>query len=344
MGRKVVRAAAYLPRFTDGRRRVGAPDEDAFTFAATALEQALPRDPPDARAQRVTTLGAGAPLDPSALAALLGAPVLPGPWGPEEPSLSAALEEAAHGSGPAWIVAVSWYGAASAQGPAGPPGEGAVALLIDDGPGASLPSLGPSTGAGRHGESAYARLHAFGHARPGPTVWAGNWDADPAVGRAAPPRPPARPGPPEFTVSQGAFVPPARYDESRPSRWRFVADRCGACGGRTFPSRGRCGRCGGSGALRPEPLPLGGATVLAVTWIGQGGQPTEFDGQVEMSGPYGVVLAEVAPDVRVTLTVTEAGPEEVRIGSKVDTGLRRLYPIEGAWRYGRKALPTAQDR
>ena len=84
--------------------------------------------------------------------------------------------------------------------------------------------------------------------------------------------------------------------------------------------------------------------MLAVTWIGQGGQPTEFDGQVEMSGPYGVVLAEVAPDVRVTLTVTEAGPEEVRIGSKVDTGLRRLYPIEGAWRYGRKALPAAQDR
>jgi hypothetical protein len=52
-----------------------------------------------------------------------------------------------------------------------------------------------------------------------------------------------------------------------------------------------------------------------------------------------VVLAEFAPGVRLTLQVTDAGPDELRIGSRIGTRLRRLYPMEGEWRYGRKAVP-----
>jgi len=135
-----------------------------------------------------------------------------------------------------------------------------------------------------------------------------------------------------------------RDEESRPSRWGFVADRCSACHVLTFPQRGRCRDCGRSDGLRPEALPLDGWTVVAVTWIGAGGQPTEFDTQVETNGPYGVVLAEMGPDVRVTLSVADASRGELRIGSKVDTRLRRLYPMEGAWRYGRKAVPVREQR
>ncbi len=80
--------------------------------------------------------------------------------------------------------------------------------------------------------------------------------------------------------------------------------------------------------------------MVAATWIAPGGQPTEFDAQVEGSGPYGVVLAEIAPDARVTLMVADAGRDEIAVGCRVDTVLRRLYPIEGAWRYGRKAVPA----
>ena len=79
--------------------------------------------------------------------------------------------------------------------------------------------------------------------------------------------------------------------------------------------------------------------MVATTVIGPGGQPTEFDPQVGALGPYEVVLAELAPGVRVTLQVTDAEPGAVRIGDRVDTRLRRLYPMEGAWRYGRKAVP-----
>jgi uncharacterized OB-fold protein len=60
-----------------------------------------------------------------------------------------------------------------------------------------------------------------------------------------------------------------------------------------------------------------------------------------MSGPYGVVLAELVPGVRATLQVADARPADVRVGSRVDTVLRRLYAIEGAWRYGRKAVPAS---
>jgi hypothetical protein len=50
------------------------------------------------------------------------------------------------------------------------------------------------------------------------------------------------------------------------------------------------------------------------------------------------VLAEMAPGVRVTLQVTDHGPEPLSPGSRITTELRRLYPMEGEWRYGQKAL------
>lgn len=79
--------------------------------------------------------------------------------------------------------------------------------------------------------------------------------------------------------------------------------------------------------------------MVASTVIGPGGQPTEFDDQVAGSGAYGVVLVDLLPGVRVTLQVTDAKPGELPIGSRVATRLRRLYPMEGEWRYGRKAIP-----
>lgn len=337
MVRGVVRGVAYLPRFTDGRRRVGAPDEDAFTFAATALERASRRESSVGRPPTLRAIGVHDPPGLAALEAILGAPARRSPSEGGDGSVAAAVREASEGTGPGWIVAVASDGDGRGGSALAPPGEGAAALLIDDRAGAIplAPSLNEDDER-RHG--ALAALFAFVRAHPDPNVWEGDWGADPANGAASHPAS-GRATSPEFTVSQGAFVPAPRYEESRPSRWRFVADRCAACGVRTFPSRARCRGCGATEGLRPEPLPLDGARVVASTWIGQGGQPTEFDRQVETSGSYGVVLAEIAPDVRVTLTVADARPEDVRVGSTVDTVLRRLYPIEGSWRYGRKAVP-----
>jgi uncharacterized OB-fold protein len=330
MGRGLVRAALYLPGYTDGRCRIGGADEDAFTFAATALERALRPEPDDVRELVLRSLGTAASLDPEAVAPFVGRRPTPAPG---SASLSEALRLAQAARHPELIVAVAAAREAGSLSARDPPGEGAVALLVDDRPDAeALPELPPAAGLGALGEIARA------HGAPG--VWVGDWKADPAGGRVLPSEAAASSSP-GYTVSQGAFVPAPRYDEGRPSRWGFVAQRCASCSTLTFPARGRCRRCGAESGLRGERLPLNGATVVASTWIGPGGQPTEFDPQVEMSGPYGVVLAELVPGVRATLQVADARPADVRVGSRVDTVLRRLYAIEGAWRYGRKAVPAS---
>lgn len=339
MTRGLVKAAAYRPRFTDGVRRLAGPDEDALTFLAAVVERAVPPGPATDRPQTVHWLGPSPAPDPSAVTTLFGAPVRLGAVEARPGSVAEALEIAARGEGPHWVVSVACAG----SGPAatlGPPGDGAVAFLIEDAPGSRpVPSV-PGGGAG-DGVDTFARLMALGPPRADGEVWVGSWAVEPSQGLPLPTTPPGNGSTPPYTVSQGAYVAARREEESRPSRWRFLADRCGSCGTRTFPSRGRCRVCGSTDALRPEALPLGGATVVAVTWIAPGGQPTEFDLQVEATGPYGVVLAEIAPEVRATLMLTDTRAGEIRVGSKVDTVLRRLYPMEGTWRYGRKAVPPA---
>ncbi len=108
-----------------------------------------------------------------------------------------------------------------------------------------------------------------------------------------------------------------------------------------LPSPGTLPILRSGGPTFPRDPPRDGAVVVAATVIGKGGQPTEFDPQVDALGSYGVVLAEFAPGVRLTLQVTDSAPDGVRIGDRVGTRLRRLYPMEGEWRYGRKAVPIS---
>lgn len=339
MVRGLVRAAAYLPRASDGQRRIGAHDEDAFTFAATALELAAGEETTGGRPATVRALGDSASLEATGLGAVLGAPVRLVPPGAGADPLGEALSAAAAAAGPAWIVVVAADDADRPGALAGPPGEGAAALLVDDRPGTVPLPRTPGEGVRTPSGTPLARLFDAARTDADARAWIGDWTVDPTRGANRAERV-ARAGRPGLTVSQGAFVPLPRYEEGLASRWRFVAERCRACSARTFPARGRCRNCGTAEALRAEPLPLHGAVVVASTWIGRGGQPTEFDVQVETTGPYGVVLAELAADARVTLMVTEGRPDEVRVGSRVDTVLRRLYSIEGAWRYGRKAIPA----
>ncbi|MFZ3356605.1 MAG: zinc ribbon domain-containing protein [Thermoplasmata archaeon] len=144
---------------------------------------------------------------------------------------------------------------------------------------------------------------------------------------------------PTHSVSEGAYVPRARYIENLPSRWKFEASRCSACGAYALPPRTICPRCYDAHGMVPEGLPRDGGTIVASTTIGPGGQPTEFDSQVELTGGYQVVLVELAPGIRVTLQVSDAPPGRLEIGDQVGSRLRRLYAMEGEWRYGRKAVP-----
>ncbi len=141
------------------------------------------------------------------------------------------------------------------------------------------------------------------------------------------------------SVSEGAYIPHARYEESVPSRWRFLAQRCSACAAVTFPMRAVCRGCGRSERLTTIALPREGGTIVALTEIGRGGQPTEFDRYVDAVGPYRVGLIDLAYGVRATLMVSDDPGRKLRIGGTVRTVLRRLYPMEGEWRYGRKIVP-----
>ncbi len=340
MARGLLRAAAYLPSWTDGHRRVGGFDEDELTFAATAIERAVPAGAPRPRNWTVRLVGYPAGREPAELASLLGGPST---WTavPEGPTaLSTVLDRAMAGPGAQLVVVVA-RGSGVRVGAAGrgPPSEGAIAYYYDEGEGvAALPS--PAPPAREDGGLGPLLEEVRRHRGPGTeSLLPGDWEADPRRGRPIGPATTGAAAPP--TVSEGAYVPPARYEEGLASRWRFLAERCPRCGVATFPARGRCRGCGAVEGLEELPLPLDGARVVAATWIGRGGQPTEFDLQVEAQGAYGVVLAEVTPEVRVTLQVAEGSPEEMGIGSSIATRLRRLYPLEGRWRYGRKAVPLS---
>ncbi len=305
----------------------------------TAFERALPRAAAASGPVRLRLVGFPGALETPALEAALGAKLDPEPLGAPPASLRDAFEKAQTDQGPTWIGAVIADVGSERSIP--PPGAGAAILLVEEGPHTAGFDLSAPPFTGEHGpDGAVAGLFAQLRSAPKELARTGDWAADAGRGLPAAKTGTGSTRAPLSSVSQGAFVPRPTDEANRASRWRFIAQKCPSCGGLTFPARGRCRACGRRDSLVDEPLPLDGATVVATTWIGAGGQPTEYDAQVEATGPYGVVIAELAPGVRATLAVSDATRGEVRIGSKVDTRLRRLYPIEGGWRYGRKAVPA----
>lgn len=341
--RGVERAAAYVPTGAIDRRPRAADDEDGFTLAATALERLeppLPGGPPPARLLLVGDLPASADAD---LVRFLGFPLRTDRFGRGGSALGTALEaacDAARGGEPALLVAVDLAASRAGTEPVnGDDGfDAAVALRF-----AELGNRDGEEALGdvpRDGPQSTPGLLELGRRRRAtdPDRWVGDFEAPPpraAAARTAPAPAPASEGP----FSQGAYVPRPRYLENLPGRWRLIGERCSACGRIGFPPRGRCRECGATEGLVPTPLPRDGGEVVAATTIGPGGQPTEFDDQVAASGPYSVVLVELVPGVRVTLQATDARPGELAIGARVGTRLRRLYRMEGEWRYGRKAVP-----
>lgn len=188
------------------------------------------------------------------------------------------------------------------------------------------------------GESVRGRSGFAGFRLDGPVRWVGAWGTS-APGLDPPSETFLERNDPLNAVSQGAYVPHPRYLENLASRWRLVAERCTHCRALAFPATGRCRTCGRSDGLRTEALPRNGLEVEAVTTIGPGAQPTEFDSIVRSAGPYDVALVAVGSEARATVQVTDTPPGRLHVGDRVGLVLRRLYPMEGEWRYGLKAIP-----
>lgn len=348
MSRELRAAAVYRPVYEVGGHRRAGPDEDGFTLAVAAGELVLP--PPTVPAPEFARIHYfGPPQAPEAapnLPVALGLPrAVADRADPTAETFREMLQTELAGAdegGAALLIAVD-------TGPYRPLPDGsgagdgaAVALWID-----RADSVGElrTTGVDPFPEG-LAQLGGAGSAVRAAIGLRRTEAAAPWVGASAAPRPlPEAPWAAETADrldlrSEGAYVPRATYVENLPSRWRFAADRCSACGALTFPIRGYCRSCGGADGLLREELSRRGGIVEAVTTIHPGAQPTEFDGMVTFMGAYDVVLVGLAPGGRVTLQGTERPPGGFRVGAKVDTVLRRLYPMEGEWRYGRKAVPT----
>lgn len=342
--RRVVCVAAYVPATRSHGKPAAALDEDAFTLAATAAERAWRGRREEPGPILVHLLGEFPPVAEWGFSAVLGrnAEVVrhPGDAGELGPTLR-SLEGGEGGAALVIAASIPERGVGRPPARAAPTGAAAVAFLLEPSEAPGPFPLG-KPGAHRSAVGAALRLGEPGKEGIPRATFVGDWEPPPEAGPSV--NVPARDEPTDAglsAVSEGAYVPRARYLENLPSRWRFLAEACGACHGTTFPARRICRRCGRQDSLTPVELPYDGGRVVAVTTVGSGGQPTEFDAQVAKTGPYDVALVELARSMRVTLQVTDIAPGTVRVGDRVNTMLRRLYPMEGEWRYGRKAVPVA---
>jgi uncharacterized OB-fold protein len=341
MERGFAKVAAYRPAGrADGVPRAGW-DEDALTMSVAAIELLAESSAEVAVPGRILLVGPFPSTAEANLARFFGSAIPIERSGTGSVGLTAALRTARDAPSAAGTtlllaadVAADSPDTRSGVGPTGP--DGAIAAWSASVAGIDVPP--PIDPGNAHGATALFFEWHRARGREPPERWVGGWEVPPsssaASAGASRPRPTIPPGGP---VSQGAYVPMPRYEENLPSRWRFAAEKCSACGALTFPERRRCRVCGRSEGLVRTYLPRDGGLVVATTTIGPGGQPTEFDEQVLGGGPYEVILVELVPEVRVTLQLTDATPGSVRIGDRVRTSLRRLYPMEGEWRYGRKA-------
>lgn len=342
--RRVVRIAAYVPTGTSNAVPVAAFDEDAFTLGATAAERSWRSRGNEPGPIVVHLLGEFPPVADWGFSALLGreGEVVRHPADAGELMRTVRSLEKGEG-GPAFIVAAELPERRSERSgrKSSSHGAAAVAYLLE-----SSDDLRPfplaKPGAKDSAVTATFNLREPDKDEIRAVTLVGDWDVTGEAGRPAGRKLPRRTAEGNLSaVSEGAYVPRPRYLENLPSRWRFLAEACGACHGTTFPARGICRRCGRRDALTPIPLPYDGGRVVAVTTVGKGGQPTEFDAQVEALGPYDVAIVELARGMRVTLQVTDTDPGALKVGDRVNTLLRRLYAMEGEWRYGRKAVPAS---
>jgi uncharacterized OB-fold protein len=335
----ILRAAAYLPLGQVGKDRVLGPDEDGFTLAATALERAAGPIGVGPGPVSVEVIGDVGPAGEWGIASLLGVEARLRAHSPGPGALQSALRSALETPGLALVVAVTPGSSNPSDGEG--TSAGSVAFLTGEAlPGSPTIGLPRATTQEKEGPVAGARSWFQSLPIRDRDPWVGDWISQEFRGRGTPSERPAPPPPAARSVSEGAYLPRASYLEGLPSRWRFLAERCKECGRVSFPIRHRCRGCGRSDRLEAVRLPLDGGTVVATTWIGKGGQPTEFDPQVEASGPFGVALVEIAPSVRATLQLTDCEPGELPLGSRVVTLLRRIYSQEEEWRYARKAAPV----
>ena len=134
--------------------------------------------------------------------------------------------------------------------------------------------------------------------------------------------------------------PPRRPDPERPAgppaaraeawKFAFVGSRCLQCGHVHVPPRRVCVGCGAVDKMERAPLADKQGTVATYTVdrLAFSPSPPMIDAVVDFDGGG-----------RYTLEVTDAAPEEVDIGTRLELTFRRLYTTDGIHNYFWKVRP-----
>jgi len=137
--------------------------------------------------------------------------------------------------------------------------------------------------------------------------------------------------------------PPRRPEPDRPAgppaarseawKFAFVGSRCQACGFVHVPPQRVCKGCGAVDRMERAPLADTEGTVATYTVDRLAFSP---------SPPVIDVVVDFDGGGRATVEMTDAGPDEVDIGTRVAMSFRRLYTTEGVHNYFWKARPSGQ--
>lgn len=124
-----------------------------------------------------------------------------------------------------------------------------------------------------------------------------------------------------------------------PQKYRLVGIRCKNCGIINFPPRKICKKCRKPTDFEEVKL-RGRGKVYAYTVIGHGATVFEHTEEGIIGGAFPIAIIELEEGVRVLGQITDCDPSEIKIGTKVEAVLRRMYDQNKIIRYGYKFRPV----
>jgi hydroxymethylglutaryl-CoA synthase len=129
---------------------------------------------------------------------------------------------------------------------------------------------------------------------------------------------------------------PAPPSSARSEAWKFgfVGTVCTNCGRVHVPPKRVCTKCGATDEMERRRLADAPGTVATFTVdrLAYSPSPPMIDAVIDFDGGG-----------RYTLEVTDADPDQIAIGSRVEMTFRRLYTTGGVHNYFWKAKPAAEE-
>ena len=111
----------------------------------------------------------------------------------------------------------------------------------------------------------------------------------------------------------------ARFWRENASRYNLIGTKCGVCERVYFPPRSVCPTCHRQSIGKMEPFKLNGeGEVLTFSIV------HDAPSQLEMQKPYVIAIVQMEEGVRITGQIIDVELDEVKIGMKVRTTLRKV--------------------